>query len=138
MIFPFLKSLTLYFVCHAINGFTTAYICIIPNVWVMKMFERNSKTYLQILHLFFPIGQMLGPLIYVPFIKHDNSTDNSTGNGKDEHNNATDDSKVIGTKDEQSTLEMPYLIMSLLLASVGVLVLIAYLIKVCVLHKINF
>ena len=100
----------------------------------MEMFGKNGKTYLQIMHIFFPIGQMLGPLIYVPFTKHNNST----RNGTDEHNNVRDNSTVIGTEEEQSELWIPFWIVGLFLLSVSVLVLIAYLIKVCMLNKINF
>ena len=134
MALPFLKSLTLFLVCNGITGFVLPYKGIINNVWIMEMFGKNGKTYLQSIHILFPVGQMLGPLIYVPFAKHNNST----RNGTDEHNNIKDNSTVIGTEDEQSELWIPFWIVGLFLLSVSVLVLVSYLIKVCVLHKIFF
>ena len=105
----------------------------IPNVWVMEMFDMNrGKIYLQIMHVFFPVGQMLGPLIYVPFIKHDNSTvvieDTTVSNQTSSLFDQLFET-LFGTA-RYSNLWIPYLIVSLFKASVSVLVMVAFIIKV--------
>ena len=133
LVFPFLTSLTLYLINQAVNGVIVPIMNTIPNVWVMEMFEMNrAKTYLQIMHIFFPIGQMLGPLIYVPFINQDNSTAGIGDLTVSNQNGSFFDQlfeTLFGTA-RHSNLWIPYLIVSLFKVSVSVLVMVAYIIKV--------
>ena len=55
MILPFCTSYLLYLVVSAAQGFLLAFLGTIPNVWVLEIFEKNSKTYLQLMHIFFPV-----------------------------------------------------------------------------------
>ena len=59
LVFPFCTSKALFMAMSGMQGFLFAFVGVIPNVWVVELFEKNSKTFLQLMHIFFPIVSIL-------------------------------------------------------------------------------
>jgi len=133
LVFAFLTSLPLYFVNLAVNGFIIPFMNIIPSVWITELFQKSGKTYLQIMHVFMPIGQMIGPTIFIPFMKHSNSTEilkrmNETSlDGDSTYFDIIVDTLFSTAK--YSNLWIPFLIVCVLKTITSILVGTAYLIK---------
>lgn len=106
----------------------------IPNVWVIELFDKSSKTYLQLMHIFGPIGQILGSVITAPFLSK-NATENGThladdlGGPVEEHQENVFFSNLFATA-EYSQLWVPFLVVCLLRILMAVAIIVAYFIKV--------
>ena len=133
-VIPFCTSLLLYLFLSALQGFVIPYLNIIPSVWVVELFgDKTSKTYLQIMHFFFPIGQIAGSFLTANFLR-EGSVENSTDLLEFENlKNSTSQNSFFQNlfiTAEYSRLWIPYLIIGSLKMLVTTLIITAYLVKV--------
>lgn len=135
IVFPFCTSFALYLIISALQGFIFPFINTIPSVWIIDLFGDDSKIYLQIYHFFYPIGQLIGPLITAPFLPNNNGTElNSTSfDTFDNKSTGLFENLFITTK--YSSLWIPYLILTIFNLLGGLFVIGAYLIKVSLMNN---
>lgn len=128
IILPFCTSYTLFLVLSSASGFLLSFVANIPNVWALELFDKNSNTFLQLMHIFFPFGNTLGSLLSAPFVMTPNATANVTPPTD------VDDAAAVNlfATAEYSKLWIPYLVVTVLRLLVAGLVFIAFFIKVSV------
>lgn len=132
IVFPFCTSYLLYLVLSSVQGFLLAFIGTIPNVWVMEMFDKDSKTFLQLMHIFYPVGNTLGSFLTAPFLSNSAKNKTSPADVADQESAA---SVGLFATAEHSQLWIPYLVITLLRLSIAALIFAAYFIKVSVWHN---
>ena len=131
-VFPFCTSKTIYLTISGFQGFMVPFFGTIPNVWVIEMFDKSSKTFLQLMHIFGPIGQILGSVMTAPFLSK-NATENGT-HLENDLGGPTDQQNVyfsnLFATAEYSQLWIPFLVVCLLRILMGVAIIVAFFIKV--------
>lgn len=135
IVFPFCTSYRLYLFISALQGFLVPYLNSIPSVWVIELFGRTSKTFLQLMHSFFPIGTMLGSIMTAPFLREGNGETNSTNSMNATQAFEWDDESAtfferLFITSQYSRLWIPYAIICAFKVFVAATILVAYCIKV--------
>lgn len=126
IILPFCTSYAFYLVISSAQGFIMAFLSTIPNVWVVELFDKQANTFLQLMHIFYPVGNTLGSLLSAPFVASPNITANVTPPADVE-----DDAAVnLFATAEYSKLWIPYLVVTILRLLIAGLVFAAFFIKV--------
>lgn len=93
------------------------------------MFEKNSKTALQLMHILLTVGQIFGSIIAAPFLSEDvGKTGANSTQAVGDHQQSFP-MNLFATA-EHSELWIPYLIVCLLRVGMAAAIIIAYLIKV--------
>lgn len=80
VVYPLCGSYTVYLANSALAGAVISYINSIPSIWIVEIFQEKAKTYVQILHFFFPIGEFAGPVLVSPFLRNDLKNETSPTN----------------------------------------------------------
>lgn len=96
--------------------------------------QENAKHYVQILHFVFPIGELAGPIIVSPFLRDDKNftIEYSPAERAAIANRTADEGFFERLFDvtKTSNLWIPYMGISSLKITIGILVFIAYMVKV--------
>lgn len=101
----------------------------IPNVWVIELFDKSSKTFLQLMHILSPVGQIFGSVITAPFLSK-NATQNDTDPPYLVDDQKKDFPANLFATAEYSQLWIPFLVVCLLRVLMAVAIIGAYFIKV--------